>query len=100
MATIRRVSEAEPEHLQYFSKLGLVPHARIRVVDCEPFGGPLRLRNADGAEHVIGETLAHEIWVELDRAPKDAKRTAAHRARREEHLMRVNTHGQICCVSA
>ena len=61
--TIRRVSDAHPEHLRHFSNLGLVPHARIHVIDREPFGGPLRLRLSSGEERVLGERLAAEIWV-------------------------------------
>ncbi len=62
-ATIRRVSDQNPEHLRYFSRLGLVPHATVNVLKREPFGGPLHIRVASGEAHVLDEALAQEIWV-------------------------------------
>lgn len=62
-ATIRRVSDQNPDHLKHFSKLGLIPDATVDVVQREPFEGPLRVRMASGHEHVLDETLARAIWV-------------------------------------
>lgn len=62
-AVVRRVSDQNPEHLRHFSKLGLVLDANVDVLEREPFEGPLRVRVASGAEHIVDETLACEIWV-------------------------------------
>jgi DtxR family Mn-dependent transcriptional regulator len=62
-ATIRRVSDQNPEHLRYFSRLGLVPNATVDVLKREPFGGPLHIQVESGDQHVLDAALAHEIWV-------------------------------------
>ncbi len=62
-ATIRRVSDQDPEHLRHFSRLGLVPNATVDVVKREPFGGPLHIRVGSGEAHILDEALAKEIWV-------------------------------------
>lgn len=69
--TVERVSDHNPAHLRHFSTLGLVLDAQIDVVKREPFEGPLRVRVASGAEHVLDENLAREIWV-MPRAPDKA----------------------------
>lgn len=67
--TIGRVSDHDPAHLRHFSTLGLVLDAQVDVIKREPFDGPLRVRVASGAEHVVDENLAREIWV-TPRAPE------------------------------
>lgn len=62
-ATVERVRDHDPAHLRHFTKLGLVLDAPVRVVKREPFDGPLRVRVASGAEHIVDENLAREIWV-------------------------------------
>src|SRR5579884_3737989 len=42
-ATVRRVSDDNPEMLRYLATLGLVPGARVRLIERAPFGGPLQL---------------------------------------------------------
>lgn len=64
-ATIRRIGNQDPEHLRYFSSLGLVPNATVDVVEREPFGGPLRIQVRSGQEHVLDAALARDIWVTL-----------------------------------
>lgn len=68
-AVIGRVSDHDPAHLRHFARLGLVLDAHVDVVKREPFDGPLRVRVASGAEHVVDETLAREIWV----TPREGK---------------------------
>lgn len=62
-AVICRVSDQRPEHLRYFSALGLTPGATVDVVRREPFNGPLLIRVNAGQEHVLDENLAEGIWV-------------------------------------
>jgi DtxR family Mn-dependent transcriptional regulator len=75
-ATVERVSDHDPAHLRHFTKLGLALDAPVRVVKREPFDGPLRVRVASGAEHIVDETLAREIWVlPRTRNPKRATKS-------------------------
>lgn len=62
-AVIRRVSDQNPDHLKHFSKLGLIPDAKVDVVQREPFEGPLRVRVGSGPEQTLDEALARSIWV-------------------------------------
>lgn len=62
-AVIQRVRDQNPEHLKHFSKLGLIPNAKVDVLSREPFEGPLRVRVHSGHEHTLDETLARSIWV-------------------------------------
>ncbi|MBC7788758.1 MAG: ferrous iron transport protein A, partial [Anaerolineae bacterium] len=43
---------------------GLVPGARVTMLDRAPFGGPIRLR-VRKAECAIGPQLAGSVWVEV-----------------------------------
>jgi len=52
----------EPEQLRYVGSLGLYPDARVEVVECAPFDGPLTLRVNDEAR-VIARSLAQRIRV-------------------------------------
>lgn len=62
-AVIQRVSDQNPDHLKHFQRLGLIPDARVDVVEREPFQGPLHVRVGTGHEHTLDETLARSIWV-------------------------------------
>lgn len=61
--TISRVRTNEPERLQYFASLGLVPGAKFEIVGRAPFNGPLRLRLGRD-EVVLGVELVKALWVE------------------------------------
>lgn len=59
---VSRVRTHEPERLQYFATLGLVPGAEFEIVGRAPFNGPMRLRvNRD--EVVLGVELTKSLWV-------------------------------------
>ncbi len=60
---VRRITEQNPEHLRHFSDLGLVPNARVTVLEREPFEGPLRVRLENGAARILDGKLARHIWV-------------------------------------
>lgn len=60
--TISRVKTHEPERLQYFSSLNLMPGVKFEIVGRAPFNGPMRLR-LDRDEVVVGAELTKSLWV-------------------------------------
>jgi DtxR family Mn-dependent transcriptional regulator len=60
--TISRVRTHEPERLQYFASLNLVPSVEFEIVGRAPFNGPMRLR-IGREEVVLGAELTKSIWV-------------------------------------
>jgi DtxR family Mn-dependent transcriptional regulator len=63
-AVVRRVQDDDAEQLRYLSRLGIMPGAAVRLVEREPFGGPLRLAVGDEeTEHALGPQLAAGILV-------------------------------------
>ena len=63
-AVIERVSEEEPQLLQYLATLGLLPNARIRVREIAPFKGPLLVQVA-GSQYALGQEVASKIMVRM-----------------------------------
>lgn len=61
--TVQRVSDADPELLHYLEEIGLLPQARVEMVEKAPFNGPLTLR-VDGREQVVGHAVASSVFVE------------------------------------
>lgn len=61
-AVIRRVSDHDPAMLRYMARLGLYPNTPVRMLEKEPFGGPLRVRVGE-AEQAIGHELACSVFV-------------------------------------
>jgi DtxR family Mn-dependent transcriptional regulator len=61
-AVVVRISDAEPEMLRYLAAREIVPGTRLRVVDKQPFGGPLFVEVA-GATHALGGQLATSMRV-------------------------------------
>lgn len=59
---VSRVRTHEPERLQYFASLGLVPGAAFSIVGRAPFNGPMRLQ-VGREELVIGVELTKSLWV-------------------------------------
>lgn len=67
-ATIRRVRDDDAELLRYLAALGLIPGARMRLIERAPYGGPIRLEVGEGRdtyERAIGPELAGAIQVEV-----------------------------------
>ncbi|MGH8103385.1 MAG: metal-dependent transcriptional regulator [bacterium] len=69
---IRRVMEGDPEALRYLARLGVLPGVVLKVLEVQPFNGPIRVRLAGGKEHFIGHELAGTILVS---APTPRRRT-------------------------
>ncbi|GIK54462.1 MAG: metal-dependent transcriptional regulator [Chloroflexi bacterium] len=59
---VSRVRTHEPERLQYFATLGLVPGAKYEILGRAPFNGPMRLR-VEREDVVIGVELTKSLWV-------------------------------------
>ena len=63
--TVSRVSDRDPEQLRYLGSLGIVPGAKVAVLEHLPFEGPVRVRvltdGGDAAEHVLGRVLAEAV---------------------------------------
>lgn len=59
---ISRVRTHEPEKLEYFGTLGLVPGVPVEIAGRAPFNGPIRLR-VGREEIVLGMELAKSLWL-------------------------------------
>lgn len=64
-ATIRRVSDDDPEKLRYLGKLNLYPETKIQVLSREPFNGSTKIK-VDAKTHSLSKELCDSIFVELD----------------------------------
>lgn len=65
-AVLHRADTADDARLRYLAGAGLVPGARVTVVNQEPFEGPLTVR-VDGEERVIAHDLAMRLHCVRDR---------------------------------
>lgn len=61
--TVQRVGAQDSAHLRYLSDLGIVPKARVSILEYAPFEGPVRVRTDNGGEHVLDRALARQIWI-------------------------------------
>ena len=61
-ALLARVSDADPEMLRFLDERGIRPGVRVKVLDSQPFEGPLFVE-ADGERHVLGRPLATAMRV-------------------------------------
>jgi DtxR family Mn-dependent transcriptional regulator len=59
-----RVSDADPEMLRYLGERGVTPGASFKIVDRQPFGGPLFVRFGQDV-HPLGGELADAMRVEV-----------------------------------
>ena len=62
--TVSRVSDRDPAQLRYLRDLGIVPGARVTVLEHLPFEGPVRIQvlgEGVSQEHVLGRTLAEAV---------------------------------------
>ena len=65
-ARVTRVSDDDPDLLRYLGEIGLVPGARVTVVERAPFGGPLHVRIGEdppGAAPALGQRVTDRVWV-------------------------------------
>jgi DtxR family Mn-dependent transcriptional regulator len=59
-----RISDSDPEMLRFLADRGIAPGDRLKVIDKQPFDGPLFVRFGDQV-HVLGGDLARAMRVEL-----------------------------------
>jgi DtxR family Mn-dependent transcriptional regulator len=59
-----RVSDSDPAMLRYLDARGIALGCQLKVVDRQPFEGPLTIL-VDATEHVLGGRLAKAMRVEL-----------------------------------
>jgi len=59
-----RVSEDDEKVVAYLGSIGLVPGARVHVLEVAPFDGPM-LVVVPGAEHAVSREVAKSVFVEL-----------------------------------
>jgi DtxR family transcriptional regulator, Mn-dependent transcriptional regulator len=64
-ATVKRVSDRDPEALRYLASIGLRPGSAIRIEKHEPFGGPVWIKVGQH-RYAIGLGLAAAIQVSGD----------------------------------
>jgi DtxR family Mn-dependent transcriptional regulator len=63
-AVVVRISDAEPEMLRYLAEREILPGTQLRVVDKQPFGGPLFVEIA-GETYALGGQLAAAMQVRV-----------------------------------
>ncbi|QXD17226.1 metal-dependent transcriptional regulator [Rhodocaloribacter litoris] len=59
---VRRVADGDPELLTYLETLGLLPHARVEIVEKAPFNGPITVR-VEGRQEIIGHEVAGQVFA-------------------------------------
>ncbi|MEJ2264190.1 MAG: metal-dependent transcriptional regulator [Anaerolineales bacterium] len=63
-AVVNRVRDSDPELLRYLSDLGLIPGAKVTVLDFSPFDNNLRLRvEAQDKAIVLGPSVTSQVFV-------------------------------------
>ncbi len=60
----RMIGDADPERLRFIASLGLRPGAEFRVLDRQPFNGPVTIELDGGRKEVIGFALASSLQCE------------------------------------
>jgi DtxR family transcriptional regulator, Mn-dependent transcriptional regulator len=76
-----RVSDADPEMLRYLSDHGIAPGDRVRVIERQPFGGPLLVSFAGGErEQAIGGQLARAMRIVPDGKPEPERSVTGGKA--------------------
>ena len=62
---VSRVSDRDPERLRYLFGLGVKPGSQIRIVECLPFDGPVRIE-VDDTEQLLPHSVAQLVRVATD----------------------------------
>ena len=60
----RLIDDADPERLRFIASLGLRPGVEFRVLDRQPFNGPVTIELDDDRQEVIGFALASSLQCE------------------------------------
>lgn len=59
---VSRVKNQDPELLRYLEKMGLLPGAKLKILEMSPFNGPVKLQLED-QEKVLGREVAEHIYI-------------------------------------
>ncbi len=65
-AIVRRVNCEDGAFLRHVQHLGLVPGAKLIVLDISPFDGTMKIQVAGREQAVIGEAVSNQIHVEVE----------------------------------
>jgi DtxR family transcriptional regulator, Mn-dependent transcriptional regulator len=63
--TFVRVSDADPAMLRFLAERGIIPGTRLRLVERQPFDGPLTVK-LNGKHEVLGAVLARCMHIRED----------------------------------
>jgi DtxR family Mn-dependent transcriptional regulator len=63
--TFVRVSDADPAMLRFLAEHGIVPGTRLKIVERQPFDGPLTVK-LNGKKQVLGAILARAMRIQKD----------------------------------
>jgi DtxR family transcriptional regulator, Mn-dependent transcriptional regulator len=63
--TVVRISDSDPAMLRYLAELGVSPGDPIRVVERQPFGGPITVR-FPGGDRVLGGGVTDAMRVSVE----------------------------------
>ncbi len=61
-AVVSHLSDDDPALLEHLGARGLLPGARLEVVEKDPFDGPLTIR-IEGREQIVGQAVARAVFV-------------------------------------
>jgi DtxR family Mn-dependent transcriptional regulator len=75
-AIVSEVDDDDAAFLRYLSELGLVPGAKVEILDVAPFEGPITFRVASQMRSV-GVEVTRRVWVRPAQVAEDAVRLEA-----------------------
>jgi DtxR family transcriptional regulator, Mn-dependent transcriptional regulator len=70
--TFVRVSDSDPEMLRYLADQGILPGGHVKVLDRQPFDGPVQVA-VDGREHTLGGQLVQAMRIDVQASGKKAR---------------------------
>ena len=76
VATVAVPGSTKPEVIEFLDTLGLRPGVRVEVREKHPFDGPLVVR-VDGNDRTIGEKVANQVFVRVEKSGAKGKRRTA-----------------------
>jgi DtxR family transcriptional regulator, Mn-dependent transcriptional regulator len=87
VAIFVRISDADPAMLRYLAERGIIPGVRLRVIERQPFGGPVLVHVAK-QRHALGGTLSRAMRVTAA-VVKPSPKTASQPPRAREQPARA-----------
>ena len=63
--TVQSIPDEDPALLRYLGEVGIVPEARVTILDYSELDGNLTLR-VEGRENIVlGTTITNQIFIEI-----------------------------------